>query len=203
MKKLRLAVFASGRGSNFLRLIETLHRPGIAEIALLICDKAGAPALSHAQQAGVETALVSYGTGRESAEAEIETHLARAAPDLLVLCGFMRVLSPRLVSRYPLRIANIHPSLLPAFPGLHAQRQALHYGVKMSGCTVHFVDSGVDSGPIIAQRAVPVEPFDNEAALAARILEEEHRLFPEVLQLLAREWPPENLVEKGWVKVPC
>lgn len=189
MRPLRLAVFVSGRGSNFLSLIDRIHHPGIyGHIVLVVCNKADAPALEYARANAIPMAIVSYQQGVESAEAEIRSHIAVHDIDLLVLCGYMRLLSREFVHAFPNRIINIHPSLLPAFPGMHAQRQALEHGVKTSGCTVHFVDAGVDSGKIILQESVPILPDDTEATLSARILVREHDLLPKAIELLAKNW---------------
>jgi phosphoribosylglycinamide formyltransferase-1 len=149
----------------------------------VLSDRSDAYALERARQAGVPTAVVPRKgfASRDEHDAAIADRLEQAGADWVVLAGYMRLLSAPFVARFRDRIVNIHPALLPAFPGTHAQADALAYGVKVSGCTVHLVDEGVDSGPIIAQRTVPVEPDDTEDSLAERILREEHRLYPEVL----------------------
>jgi phosphoribosylglycinamide formyltransferase-1 len=153
-----------------------------AEIAIVISDKAGAPGLASAKERGIETlAIERRGRIREEHEQEIIAALRAQQVDLICLAGYMRLLSPCFVEAFRGRILNIHPSLLPAFPGLDAQRQALEHGAKVSGCTVHFVDETLDGGPIIAQREVPVLDGDTVETLSARILEQEHKLYPEVV----------------------
>ena len=187
---MRVAVLASGRGSNFDALEGLAREPGsAARIVLVVCDKAGAAVTEKARAAGVEVFDLDPGTRRgdwaESGIAALLAALDAAGVEAICLAGFMRVLPAEIVRAYPNRILNIHPSLLPAFPGLRPQRQALRAGVKLSGCTVHLVDEGVDTGPILAQVAVPVLPGDDDGTLAARILEQEHRIYPEVLTALA------------------
>ena len=156
-----------------------------AEIAVVISDKAGARGLELAKERGIETlAIERRGRNREEHEREIIAALRERQVDLICLAGYMRLLSPCFVEAFRGRILNIHPSLLPAFPGLDAQRQALEYGAKVSGCTVHFVDETLDSGPIIAQRAVPVIEGDTVDSLSARILEQEHQLYIEAVKLV-------------------
>lgn len=156
-----------------------------AEIAVVISDKAGARGLELARERGVETlAIERRGNNREEHEREIIVALRERNVDLVCLAGYMRLLSPCFVEAFRGRIVNIHPSLLPAFPGLDAQRQALDHGVKVSGCTVHFVDETLDGGPIIAQRAVPVVEGDTVESLSARILEQEHQLYVEAINLV-------------------
>ena len=180
-------IFISGRGSNMVSLVEASLAGRIpARAALVISNVAAAPGLDRARKLGVETACVDH---RETDSPEAHDHrvlelLRRRDVRLVCLAGYMRLLSPVLLDALPLRIMNIHPSLLPAFPGLHAQRQALEYGVKQSGCTVHFVDSKVDHGPVILQASVDVRDDDTEESLSARILEQEHRLYPEAVRLL-------------------
>jgi phosphoribosylglycinamide formyltransferase-1 len=158
-----------------------------AEIAIVISDKPGARGLELARERGIETLVIARrGRSREEHEREIIAALRERHVDLVCLAGYMRLLSPCFVEAFRGRILNIHPSLLPAFPGLDAQRQALEHGVKLSGCTVHFVDESLDGGPIIAQRAVPVIEDDTVDSLSARILEQEHQLYPEaVAQVLS------------------
>jgi phosphoribosylglycinamide formyltransferase-1 len=158
-----------------------------AEIVLVISDKGDAPGLSLASERGIETVAVERkGRKREDQEQEIIGILRERHVDLICLAGYMRLLSPCFIEAFRGRILNIHPSLLPSFPGLDAQRQALEHGVKFTGCTVHFVDETLDGGPIIAQRVVPVLPNDTVASLSARILEQEHQLYPEaVVQILS------------------
>ncbi|GIO94781.1 phosphoribosylglycinamide formyltransferase [Paenibacillus lactis] len=188
MKANRIAVFASGRGSNFQALVEA-QRKGLlgAEIRLLVCDKPEAPVVELAKVADVDVFVFqpkAYAS-KEAYEREIVTELDRRDVDLLVLAGYMRLLSPSFVETYSGRIVNIHPSLLPAFPGKDAIGQAIEYGVKMTGVTVHFVDGGMDTGPVIAQRAVEVREGDDAAALAERIHEVEQKLYYEVVSWFA------------------
>jgi phosphoribosylglycinamide formyltransferase-1 len=184
----RVAILLSGRGSNMIALVEALRaRPGSAEPALVVSNVAGAPGIARARALGVETAVVDSRLVRPRAEHErqVLALLREHAIDLVCLAGYMRLLSPEFVSAFRGRILNVHPSLLPAFPGLDAQRQALVHGVRVSGCTVHFVDEACDAGPIVLQAAVPVLDSDTEETLAARILEQEHRIYPEAVTLLA------------------
>jgi phosphoribosylglycinamide formyltransferase 1 len=186
----RVAVMASGRGSNFDALLAAACRGDAPyEIVLLVCDRADAPVLARAEAAGVPAVCLDPGTRRgpwavPGIEA-LEAALGAYRVDAVCLAGFMRILPARVVRQYPGRILNVHPSLLPSFPGLHPQRAALQAGAKVSGCTVHFVDEGVDSGPIVLQAAVPVLDDDTEDTLAARILEQEHRIYPAALRALA------------------
>ena len=185
--KKRIAVLISGRGSNMLALSEAIARGEIpnAEIALVVSDKSDAGGLAIAQERGHKTLAVERrGRKRSEHESDIVAELRQHNIDLVCLAGFMRLLSPYFVDAFKGRILNIHPSLLPSFPGLDAHGQALSHGVKFSGCTVHFVDSTLDGGPIIAQRIVPVLDGDTEESLAARILEQEHKLYPEVVKLV-------------------
>ena len=188
----RLAVLLSGRGSNFLALHSALDRGEVpAEIVLVLSDVADAPGLARARELGLPAAAVpSRGAAsRAEHEAEVAAALAGAGAEWLCLAGYMRLLSADFVRRWRERILNVHPSLLPAFPGLDAQGQALAHGVKVSGCTVHLVDEGLDSGPIVAQAVVPVEEGDDRERLAARILAAEHRLYPRTLgRLLTERW---------------
>jgi phosphoribosylglycinamide formyltransferase-1 len=185
--KKRIAILISGRGSNMLALSDAVNEGKIpnAEIAIVISDKGDARGLQLAQDRGIETRVVERrGRSREEHEREIISILRERQVDLVCLAGYMRLLSPCFVEAFRGRILNIHPSLLPAFPGLDAQRQALEHGVKVSGCTVHFVDETLDGGPIIVQRAVPVMEGDTVETLSARILEQEHRLYPEAVRLV-------------------
>jgi phosphoribosylglycinamide formyltransferase-1 len=179
----RLAVLASGRGSN-LRALAAAFPPGdpLGSVVLVLSNKRDAGALDLAAALGLTAHFIPFGADRARFEREATAHLTAAGIDLVLLAGFMRVLSPAFTARYAGRLLNIHPSLLPHFPGLHAQRQALEAGVRESGCTVHFVDAGVDTGPIILQRRVPVLPGDTEERLAARILAQEHRAYPEAVR---------------------
>ena len=178
MREEKIGVLCSGRGSNLASIIAAVERGDIrAEIAVVIADKADAYALERAREKGIPAVAVVY---RDyAARAELSTR----GVTLIVLAGFMRILTPAFVHAYAGHILNIHPALLPSFPGAHAHRDALSYGVKVSGCTVHFVDEGTDSGPIIMQAAVPVHDDDTEETLAARVLAEEHRIFPEAIRL--------------------
>ncbi len=180
----KLGILLSGRGSNFLAIADSIatgRLPG-AEIAVVVSNRAEAHGIAVARERGLN-ALVIESRGRKRAEhdAEIIAALNGHRVDLVCLAGYMRLLSPEFVRAFPQRILNIHPSLLPSFPGLDAQRQALEYGVHYTGCTVHFVDEELDHGVIILQRAVPVMPGDDEAALSARILEQEHQAYSEAI----------------------
>jgi phosphoribosylglycinamide formyltransferase-1 len=191
----RLGILVSGRGSNMVALLEGARAGQIpAEIGVVVSNKPSAPALEKARSFGVPTAVVPQkefrGRDREEHDRAVQAKLEEAGVDVICLAGYMRILSPWLVERYRHRILNIHPSLLPAFPGLHGQRQALEYGVRLSGCTVHLVDAELDHGPIIVQAVVPVLPDDNEESLSARILEQEHRIYP-----LAVRWLCEDRLE--------
>ena len=190
MKRLRLGVLASGRGSNLGAILERSLNGSIdVEVVVVISDVEDAAALDRARAADVPALFIPPGDYRtrltREAEAAYLEALEHHSVDVVALAGFMRILHDSFLERYAGRIVNIHPSLLPSFPGLHAQRQAFEYGVRWSGCTVHFVDAGVDRGPIILQKAVPVLPHDTADTLAARILEQEHEAYPEALQLIA------------------
>jgi phosphoribosylglycinamide formyltransferase 1 len=184
----RVGILISGRGSNMLALADAVaggRVPG-AEVAVVVSDKAGAAGLALAAGRGLETAVVERrGLTREEHEREIISVLRARGVTLVCLAGYMRLLSPCFVGEFRGRVLNIHPSLLPAFPGLDAQRQAVEHGVKVSGCTVHLVDETLDGGPIITQRVVPVLDTDTPDALAARILLEEHKAYPEAVALVA------------------
>ena len=185
MQRLKVAVLISGRGSNLAALIEACGAPqGPTEIALVISNRADAPGLSHAAAAAIPS-LAIPDNDRGVFAAKSEAALLSHGVGLVCLAGFMRLLDAAFVERWRDRIVNIHPSLLPAFRGLHAQRQALAAGVRFSGCTVHFVRAEVDTGPIIAQAVVPVHQDDDEARLSERILAAEHRLYPLCLRLIA------------------
>jgi phosphoribosylglycinamide formyltransferase-1 len=182
----RVGILISGRGSNMVALVEAMARGEVAaDPAIVVSNVPDAPGLREAAARGVATAIVDHRQirPRPAHEERVIELLERESVDLVCLAGYMRLLSPRLVTAFPLRILNVHPSLLPAFPGLHAQRQALEHGVKQAGCTVHFVDEVCDHGPIVAQAAVPVLEGDTEASLSARILEQEHRLYPHAVSL--------------------
>jgi phosphoribosylglycinamide formyltransferase-1 len=183
----RVGILISGRGSNMVALVDAVRRgevPG-AEVAVVLSDHADAGGLGAARERGVEAVVVERkGRTREEHEREIIAVLEERGVTLVCLAGYMRLLSPCFVEAFRGAILNIHPSLLPAFPGLDAQRQAIEHGVRVSGCTVHFVDETLDGGPVVTQRAVPVEDSDTPSTLAARILREEHRAYPEALALV-------------------
>ncbi|HEY8461818.1 MAG TPA: phosphoribosylglycinamide formyltransferase, partial [Blastocatellia bacterium] len=184
MKK--IGILISGRGSNMLALIQATAdgRVPEAEVAIVISNVPEAAGLERARERGVEAiALDHRGKTREEHDRAMAAELRAREVDLVCLAGYMRLLSPWFTREFERRILNIHPSLLPAFPGLNAQRQAIEYGVKISGCTVHLVDEELDHGPIIKQAAVPVLPDDTEETLSARILAEEHRIYPEAVAL--------------------
>ena len=180
----RLGILLSGRGSNFLAIAESIRAgrlPG-AEIAVVISNVADAAGVARAHQMCLQTkVLVSRGRKREDHDADVIVCLRENRVDLVCLAGYMRLLSPQFVAAFPHRILNIHPSLLPAFPGLDAQEQAFNYGVKVTGCTVHFVDEELDHGAIVVQRAIPVLETDDEHSLAERILKEEHLAYTEAI----------------------
>ncbi len=183
-----LAVLASGRGSNLQAILDACASDAIpAKVRIVVSDVADAYALERARRHGVETRHVDPKAtpSREAFDQAVMAILQAAGVDLICLAGFMRLLSPAFVAAYRSRIMNIHPALLPAFPGLHVQRKAVDYGVKIAGCTVHFVDEGTDTGPIIIQAAVPVHDDDTEETLSARILQHEHRIYPRAIQLFA------------------
>lgn len=187
-KKLRLGILASGGGTNLQAIIDQCLAGLIsAEVAVVLSNKPQAGALDRARQAGIPVKIVEHRThpDREAFDQAMVDILKNSGVELVVLAGFMRILTPVFLEAFPQRIMNIHPALLPAFPGIHAQRQALDYGVKVAGCTVHFVDPGVDSGPIIIQAAVPVQDDDDETTLSKRILEQEHQIYPRAIQLFA------------------
>lgn len=185
---LHLAVLLSGRGSNYAAIDQAIEKGELdAQIVAVISNRSDAPALEYAAGRGHAVWAFPHQdySSREEHEARITEVLESIEPDYICLAGYMRRLSESFVSRWSMRMLNIHPSLLPAFPGVDAQRQALEYGVRYTGCTVHFVDEGVDTGPIIVQRVVPVLPDDDLPALSARILAEEHRAYVDALKLLA------------------
>ena len=186
--RLKVGVLASGRGSNLAALIEAASNPAFpAEIALVIVNVKGAAALDRAQAAGIPTRLIEHRSFPDRArfDAALDAALRDDGIELICLAGFMRLLTPAFVAAWRDRMINIHPSLLPAFPGLDTHARALQAGVKIAGCTVHFVRHETDSGPIIAQAAVPVLPEDTAETLAARVLEAEHRIYPLALKLVA------------------
>lgn len=186
----RVGVLISGRGSNLAAILRARAEGRIpAPVVLVVSNVPGAPGLDHAAAADVPTAIVDHrdSATREEHDRKVAAVLHEAGVTLVCLAGYMRLLSPWFIREFAGRILNIHPSLLPAFPGLHAQRQAVRHGAKVSGCTVHLVDEGLDSGPIVAQAAVPVEEGDDEDSLSARILEQEHRLYPEAVRLFCED----------------
>jgi phosphoribosylglycinamide formyltransferase-1 len=188
VKTIALGVLASGRGSNLQAILDACEAGTIsAKVRIVVSDVAGAYALERARRHGVETRHVDPKAfpSRQAYDQAVMAVLRDAGADLICLAGFMRLLTPPFVAAFPNRIMNIHPALLPAFPGLHVQRKAVDHGVKVAGCTVHFVDEGTDTGPIIIQAAVPVYDDDTEATLAARILRQEHRIYPRAIQLFA------------------
>ncbi len=187
MSRVRTAVLISGRGSNLQALIDAAADPKFpAKIVLVISNVEGVYGLERAQQAGIPTAVISHqGLAREAFDAKLDAALDAADVRLVCLAGFMRILSDGFTRKWEGRMLNIHPSLLPAFKGVHVHEQALAAGVKFSGCTVHFVVPELDSGPIVAQAVVPVLANDTPDSLAARVLEQEHRIYPAALKLLA------------------
>ncbi|HHY47916.1 MAG TPA: phosphoribosylglycinamide formyltransferase [Firmicutes bacterium] len=188
MSRLGLGVLASGRGSNLVAIMDAIDEGRLsARVLVVVSDQENAPALARARERGVEAIALprSRFRSREDHDNAIASILVERGVDLVVLAGYMRILSKAFIKRFEGRIMNIHPALLPSFPGLNAQAQALSYGVKVSGCTVHFVDEGVDTGPIILQRAVPVLEDDTPETLAERILRQEHEIYPEAIQLFA------------------
>jgi len=185
---MNLGILISGRGSNMAALVEAMRGGRVegAEVAVVVSDRAGAAGLARAAELGIETAVVERrGRTREGHEREIIAALRARGVGLVCLAGYMRLLSPCFVEEFRGRALNIHPSLLPAFPGLDAQRQAIEHGVRFSGCTVHFIDETLDGGPIVVQRVVPVCDDDTPDTLAARILVEEHRAYAEAVALVA------------------
>jgi len=187
-KPLRIGVLASGRGSNLQAIIDAIETGKLdCRLAVVVSDRSDCQALERARKHGTEAVFMApkgY-PNRDAFDQAVLAILAEHQVELVCLAGYMRVLSPMFVRALPGQIMNIHPALLPSFPGLHAQRQALQYGVKLSGATVHFVNEGVDTGPIICQVAVPVREDDTEETLAARILEQEHQLYPRAIRLYA------------------
>ncbi|MEJ2201716.1 MAG: phosphoribosylglycinamide formyltransferase [Desulfuromonadaceae bacterium] len=187
-RKLRIAALASGGGTNLQAIIDRCQDGSLAaEIVLVISNNPTAGALERAGKAGIATLCIDHRdfASREDFDRKVIGVLQEAGIELVVLAGFMRIITESFVEAFRNRIMNIHPALLPAFPGLHVQRKALDYGVRFSGCTVHFVDTGTDTGPIIIQAVVPVLDDDTEATLAARILEQEHQIYPRAIQLFA------------------
>ena len=188
MKIIKLGVLVSGRGSNLQAIIDNIEKGALsAEIAVVISDQEDAYALERARKHKIPAVHIDakrYGT-RDTYDAALVGELKKRTVDLVCLAGFMRIITPVLIKAFPNRILNIHPSLLPAFPGLHVQKKALNHGVKFSGCTVHFVDEGVDTGPIIIQAVVPVLDNDTENSLSERILKQEHKIYSRAIQLFA------------------
>src|SRR5215475_6930119 len=186
MKK-RIGVLLSGRGSNFEALAESVSAGRIsnAEIALVVSNREGAPGVEKARARGLTARVIpSKGLEREAYDRQVVVALREEKVELVCLAGYMRLLSPYFVSVFPQRILNIHPSLLPSFPGLESQKQALEYGVKFAGCTVHFVDENLDAGPIVLQAVVPIKDDDTESSLSERILKEEHRIYSEAVRIV-------------------
>jgi phosphoribosylglycinamide formyltransferase 1 len=184
-----LGILLSGRGSNFVAIADSIDAGRVpdARIAVVISNKADAPGIATARERGLSALVIpSRGKAREEHDREVVAALKQNGVDLVCLAGYMRLLSPWFVQQFPHRILNIHPSLLPAFPGLEAQEQAFAYGAKVSGCTVHFVDEELDHGAIIVQRTVPVLDSDDEHTLAARILEQEHLAYTEAINIVLR-----------------
>jgi phosphoribosylglycinamide formyltransferase-1 len=189
MKKVKLGVLASGRGSNLQAIIDSIENGALsAEIAVVISDQPSAYALERALQhkiAAVHVSARGFKSKREEYDALLVKELQKRDVEIVCLAGFMRIITPTLIKAFPNRILNIHPALLPAFPGLHVQKAALEHGVRFSGCTVHFVDEGMDTGPIIIQAVVPILDNDTEESLSARILRQEHKIYPRAIQLYA------------------
>jgi phosphoribosylglycinamide formyltransferase-1 len=186
-KPVRLGILLSGRGSNFLAIAESIREGRLTgvEIAVVVSNIADAGGIAKAQQLGLPTAVfLSAGRKRAEHDADVRACLLAHSVDLICLAGYMRLLSPEFVKAFPNRILNIHPSLLPAFPGLEAQEQAFVYGVKVAGCTVHFVDEELDHGAIVLQRAIPVLDTDDPHSLSARILAEEHKAYTEAIAMV-------------------
>ncbi|TYP00086.1 formyltetrahydrofolate-dependent phosphoribosylglycinamide formyltransferase [Geothermobacter ehrlichii] len=187
--KLRLGILASGGGTNLQAIIDRCADGSLpAEIAVVISNNPDAGALERARKAGIPARCIDHRpfTSREDYDRALVAALRESGVELVVLAGFMRLLTEVLLDAFPGRIMNIHPALLPAFPGLHAQKKALEYGVRFAGCTVHFVDNGVDTGPIILQAVVPVLQDDTEETLSRRILQQEHRIYPRAIELFAQ-----------------
>lgn len=188
MNNLKIGLLASGRGSNFQSIIDSIESGYIqARINVLITDNPKAFSIERAEKHGIESLVMlskNYAS-RDEYFREITAELKKRDVELVVLAGFMRIVGKPLLDAYPDKVMNIHPALLPSFPGLHGQKQANDYGVKISGCTVHFVDEGMDTGPVIIQAAVPVRDDDTEETLAERILRLEHKIFPEAIKLFA------------------
>jgi phosphoribosylglycinamide formyltransferase-1 len=189
MKKIKIGILASGRGSNLQAIIDNIQKGTLsAELAVVISDQSDAYALERAQKHNIPAVHISakgYRSKREEYDALLVNELQERNVDLVCLAGFMRIITPVLIKAFPNRILNIHPALLPAFPGLHVQKKALEHGAKFSGCTVHVVDEGMDTGPIIIQAVVPILDKDTEDSLAERILMQEHKIYSRAIQLFA------------------
>ncbi len=189
MKKVKIGVLVSGRGSNLQAIIDNIGKGGLsAEVAVVISDQAEAFALERARKHNIPAIHVSakgYKGKREEYDAVLVQELRKWNVEIVCLAGFMRIITPVLIKAFPNRILNIHPALLPAFPGLHVQKAALEHGVKFSGCTVHFVDEDMDTGPVIIQAVVPILDNDTEDTLSARILKQEHTIYSRAIQLYA------------------
>ncbi|MGA2989556.1 MAG: phosphoribosylglycinamide formyltransferase [Candidatus Korobacteraceae bacterium] len=183
---MNLGILLSGRGSNFEAIADNIEAGRLrASIAVVVSNRPDAPGIESARRRGLNALVIpSKGRPREEHDREVVAALRQAGVELVILAGYMRLLSPWFIQQFPQRILNIHPALLPAFPGLEAQKQAFDYGVKVSGCTVHFVDEHLDHGPILVQRVVPVLPEDDEHTLAARILEQEHQAYSEAIAII-------------------
>lgn len=186
--KLKLGVLASGGGTNLQSIIDQCQQQQIdAEIVLILCNNPDAGALIRASKADLPHTCINHRDfpDRQTFDRAVVSALQEAGVELVVLAGFMRIISEEFLTAFPQRVINIHPALLPAFPGLHVQKKALEYGARFSGCTVHFVDGGVDTGPIITQAVVPILEDDSEESLSARILQQEHQVYPRAIQLIA------------------
>ncbi len=187
-KKTSLGILVSGSGSNLQAIIDNIEAGRLdAEIAIVISNVADAYALERCRRHGLPCTVIDHRlfSTREDFDRQLITELTLRGVELVIMAGFMRILSPQFLAAFPMRIMNIHPALLPSFPGLHVQKKAVEYGVRFSGCTVHFADGGVDTGPIIIQAVVPVHDTDDENTLAARILREEHRIYSQAIQWYA------------------
>ena len=190
MKKLRLGILASGGGTNLQSIIDRCQDGSLdAEIVIVISNNPSAGALERAEQVGIPNLSIDHRqfSDRKEFDQSVVAALKQADVELVVLAGFMRIISEVFLEAFPQRIINIHPALLPAFPGLHVQKKAIDQGARFSGCTVHFVDDGVDTGQIIIQAVVPVIDDDTEESLSARILEQEHKIYPQAIQLIAED----------------
>jgi phosphoribosylglycinamide formyltransferase 1 len=189
MKKVKIGVLVSGRGSNLQAIIDNIEKGSLsAELAVVISDKADAYALERARKhaiPGIHVSAKGYQGRRDEYDALLVNELLKRNAEIVVLAGFMRIITPTLLKAFPHRVLNIHPALLPSFPGLHVQKAAIEHGAKFSGCTVHFVDEGMDTGPIIIQAVVPILDHDTEDTLSARILQQEHKIYSRAIQLFA------------------